>query len=52
MRLEIVFPLTVAIASGAAVFKGRVVRNEVGGAPIAGVNIQAAGANPTVSRRP
>ena len=52
MRLAIVFTLTVAIASGAAVFKGKVVRNEVGGAPIAGANIQAPGANPTVSRSP
>jgi tetratricopeptide (TPR) repeat protein len=52
MRLAIVFPLTVAIASGAAVFKGKVVRNEVGGAPIAGANIRAPGANPTVSRSP
>jgi len=52
MRLAIVFTLTVAIASGAALFKGKVVRNEVGGAPVAGANIRAPGANPTVSRSP
>ncbi len=41
-----------ATAHGAAVFKGKVVRNEVNGAPIAGASVRAGGANPEVSRSP
>ena len=52
MRLAIMFMLAVAAAQGAAVFKGRLVRNEVNGAPVAGASVRAPGANPAVSRSP
>jgi tetratricopeptide (TPR) repeat protein len=52
MKLAILMALGAATVHGAAVFKGKLVRNEIGGMPVPGASVRAPGANPTVSRNP
>jgi tetratricopeptide (TPR) repeat protein len=52
MKVAILLAFTGAVAHGAAVFKGKLVRNEIGGAPVVGASINASGASPRVSGNP